>query len=188
MGTVNISTRHLIIRQLSLADLSDFHSYRSNVEIAKYQGFDVMTIYQAEEFIKDNALKFFGKAGEWIQYGIEDNKTKQLIGDCAIKLNPNDTRIAEIGITISHLEQKKGYATEVLMGILTFLFETKGIHRIVALVDAENIASINLMKRVGFRQEGYFVENTCFKGKWGSELLYAMLKREWDDKKILLNK
>ena len=50
----------------------------------------------------------------------------------------------------------------------------------VGIVDAENIASINLLKSIGFRQEGHFVENIFFKGKWGSEFQYAMLKREWD--------
>lgn len=142
-----------------------------------------MTIEQAEEFIKKNATKRFGKAGEWVQYGIENCETKKLIGDCAIKLDQYDKRIAEIGITISHLEQKKGYAKEALLGILTFLFNTQGIHRVVEIVDAENIASINLLKSIGFRQEGHFIENIFFKGKWGSEYQYAMLKREWDTRK-----
>lgn len=140
-----------------------------------------MTIEQAEEFIKGQLEKEFGKAGEWVQYGIEDQATAKLIGDCAIKLDQYDTRIAEIGITISHLEQKKGYAKEVLSGILAFLFDTKEIHRVVGIVDAENIASINLLKSIGFKQEGHFIENIFFKGKWGSEFQYAMLKREWDN-------
>jgi len=105
-----------------------------------------MTISQAEEFINNIAVKQFGKAGEWVEYGIENSVTKQLKGDCAIKLDQYDTRIAEIGITISHLEQKKGYAKEALSAMLTFLFDTKELHRVVAIVDAENIASINLLK------------------------------------------
>lgn len=183
MELLNIQTTRLIIRHLELSDLSDFHIYRSNPEVTKYQGFDVMTIEQAEEFIKDNSTKHFGKAGEWVQYGIENSETRQLIGDCAIKLDQYDARIAEIGITISDLEQKKGYAKEVLIGVLTFLFDTKEIHRVVEIVDAENIASINLLKSIGFKQEGHFIENIFFKGKWGSEFQYAMLKREWDNRK-----
>jgi ribosomal-protein-alanine N-acetyltransferase len=183
MEILNIQTTRLNIRHLELSDLSDFHIYRSNPEVTKYQGFDVMTIEQAENFIKENSDKHFGKAGEWVQYGIENSETKRLIGDCAIKLDQYDRRIVEIGITISHLEQKKGFAKEVLLGILTFLFGTKEIHRVVEIVDAENIASINLLKSTGFKQEGHFVENIFFKGKWGSEFQYAMLKREWDDRK-----
>ncbi len=139
-----------------------------------------MTMEQAEDFIKDNATKSFGKAGEWIQYGIENIEKKQLIGDCAIKLDQYDTRLTEIGITISHHEQKKGFAKESLFGILNFLFGTIQIHRVSGVIDAENIASIHLFKSVGFRQEGHFIENIFFKGKWGSEFLFAMLKREWD--------
>ncbi|MBJ2127284.1 GNAT family N-acetyltransferase [Flavobacterium sp. IB48] len=184
MEILNIETAQLNIRHLKISDLSDFHIYRSNPEVTKYQGFDVMAIEEAEEFIKENATKHFGKAGEWVQYGIENTKTKQLIGDCAIKLDQYDTRIAEIGITISHLEQKKGFAKEVFVGILDFLFDTKQIHRVVEIVDAENIASINLLKSIGFRQEGHFIENIFFKGKWGSEFQYAMLKREWDKRKL----
>ena len=142
-----------------------------------------MTIEEAEEFIKSNSTKLFGKAGEWVQYGIENNETKKIVGDCAIKLDQHDTRIAEIGITISHLEQKKGFAKEALIGVLTFLFDTKKIHRVVEITDAENTASINLLKSIGFRQEGSFIENIFFKGKWGSELQFAMLKREWDGRK-----
>lgn len=181
MEILNISTPRLQIRNLKLTDLSDFHVYRSNPEVTKYQGFDVMTVGQAEEFIKKQLNKKFGKAGEWVQYAIERATTGKLIGDCAIKLDEYDPRIAEIGITISHHEQQKGFAKETLLGILHFLFDEKEIHRVVETVDAENSASINLLKSIGFRQEGHFIENIFFKGKWGSEFQYAMLKREWDD-------
>lgn len=185
MELLHIETKRFTIRHLTLSDLADFHIYRSNPEVTKYQGFDVMTIDQAESFIKENTTKRFGKAGEWVQYAIENKETGKLIGDCAIKLDQYDTRIAEIGITISHLEQKKGFAKETLIGILSFLFDQKEIHRVVEIVDAENIASINLLKSIGFRQEGHFIENIFFKGKWGSEYQYAMLKREWEERKQL---
>ena len=165
MEKLNITTPRIHIRHLELSDLVPFHSYRSNPDITKYQSFDVMTIDQAEAFIKDNSNKYFGKAGEWVQYGIEHNETQELIGDFAIKIELSDPRIAEIGITISHLEQKKGYAKEAMLGILAFLFDTKEIHRVVEIVDAENTASINLLQSIGFRQEGHFIENIFFKRK-----------------------
>lgn len=186
MELLKISTKRLTIRQLTLSHLEQFHQYRSNPEVVKYQGFDVMTIEQAEAFIKDNSAKQFGKAGEWVQYAIENIETGKLIGDCAIKLDQHDIRIAEIGITISHLEQKKGFAKETLTCLLSFLFDEKKLHRVVEIVDAENMASINLLKSTGFRQEGHFIENIFFKGNWGSEFQYAMLKREWDERKDMV--
>ena len=63
---------------------------------------------------------------------------------------------------------------------MKFLFDEKALHRVQEIVDAENTASINLLKSLGFREEGYFIENIFFKGKWGSEYQYALLKSEWD--------
>lgn len=174
-----IETNRLRVRQLRLTDLTDFHLYRSNPKVTKYQGFDVMTLSQAEAFIIDNAPKRFGKAGEWVQYAIENKATGKLIGDCAIKLDAYDPRIAEIGITLSHLEQRKGYAKETMLGILAFLFDVQNLHRVVEIVDAENEASIKLLESIGFRKEGHFIENIFFKGQWGSECQYALLQREW---------
>ncbi len=146
---LKIETERLIIRHLASTDLNDFHIYRSKPEITKYQGFDVMNLEQAEDFIKANSKKEFGKAGEWVQYGIVNKATGRLMGDCAIKLDQYDVRIAEIGITISHLEQNKGFAKETLLGLMSFLFDEKQVHRIVEIVDTENLASINLLKANG---------------------------------------
>lgn len=180
MEFLTIQTERLTIRNLVESDLKEFHTYRSNLEVTKYQGFDVMDEIQCDTFIKSQLQLPFGKPGQWIQYGIEQRSTKKIVGDCAIKLQEYDPRIAEIGITISHLHQKKGFAKEAMLGILAYLFNEKNLHRIVETVDAENTASINLLKSVGFKQEGHFIENIFFKGKWGSEFQYAMLKREWN--------
>jgi ribosomal-protein-alanine N-acetyltransferase len=131
LENLNITTERLFIRNLKLADLNDFHLYRSNPEVTKYQGFDVMTIEQAHQFIQKQKDKEFGRPGEWVQYGIENKSTRKIVGDCAVKLSQDDIRIAEAGITISHIDQKKGYAKEALSGILSFLFDTQNIHRIV---------------------------------------------------------
>lgn len=187
MELLNIETQQLIIRHLASTDLTDFHIYRSNPDVTKYQGFDVMSLEEAETFIKENSTKNFGKAGEWVQYAIENKITGRLIGDCAIKLDKYDIRIAEIGITISHLEQKKGFAKETLLALMSFLFDEKQVHRIVEIVDTENLASVNLLKTAGFKQEGHFIENIFFKGKWGSEFQFAILQREWNEQKPQLS-
>lgn len=179
MEKLVIHTQRLQIRNLQQSDLNDFHTYRSNPEITKYQSFDVMSREKASEFINSQTEKLFGKRGEWVQYGIEDKSSGKLIGDCAIKLDQYDDRIAEIGITISHLHQKKGFAKETMLGIIDFLFASKKIHRIVETVDVENIASIKLMESIGFRKERHFIENIFFNDKWGSEFQYAMLRSEW---------
>ncbi len=187
MKPLHIQTDRLLIRNLRSTDLEDFHVYRSNPEVTRYQGFDVMNLEEARSFIEKQQEKLFGKPGEWVQYGLEDRARKKLIGDCAIKLQEDDPRIAEVGITVSHLEQQKGFAKEAFTGILDFLFGEEGLHRVEETVDVENVASIRLLESMGFRQEGHFIENIFFNGKWGSEYRYAMLEREWELSKTKTN-
>lgn len=162
-----------------MSDFTNFHAYRLNPEVTKYQGFDVFTLEEARAFIEEHTGKVFGLSGEWVQYAIEEKISGKLIGDCAVKLDECDNRLGEIGITISQQEQRKGYAKEALKGIFDFLFSLEDFHRVTETVDAENVASIQLLKSVGFKEEGHFIENIFFKGKWGSEYQYAMLKNEW---------
>lgn len=180
MRKLLIDSNRLRIRNLKPSDLPNFHFYRSNPEVTKYQGFDVYTLAEAKQFIQGQMDKKFGKAGEWVQYGVEHKQSGTLIGDCAIKLDEQDIRMAEIGITISPKAQQKGYAKETMLSILHFLFSIKDFHRVTEIVDVENVASIQLLKSVGFKQEGHFMENIFFNGKWGSEFQYAMLKKEWE--------
>jgi RimJ/RimL family protein N-acetyltransferase len=179
MHDLQLETPRLYIRPLVLDDLADFYDYRSKPEVAQYQGFDVFSWEEAKRFIEENSTKSYGTAGEWVQYAIESKLSGRLLGDCAIQLYPNDVRIAQVGLSIHPQEQQKGYAKEALSGILDFLFANLGIHRVVETVDVENTASIRLLESLGFRREGHFVENIFFKGKWGSEYQYALLKQEW---------
>jgi len=45
--------------------------------------------------------------------------------------------------------------------------------------DPENTASGRLLRKVGMRHEGRFVESLWFKGGWASEDWYAILRQEW---------
>lgn len=180
---MQLSTERILIRNLCTGDLPDFHHYRSDPEVTRYQSFNVMDLQQASGFIERMKDRDFGTPGEWVQYGIIDKSSQRLVGDCAIHIHLNESRIGEVGITIAPQAQNKGYAKEAFTAILEYLFDIKNFHRIVETVDAENVASISLLKSMGFREEGHFIENIFFKGKWGSEFQYALLKREWDKRK-----
>ena len=38
-----------------------------------------------------------------------------------------------------------------------------------------------MLEKLGMRREGHLVENEWVKGEWQSELVYAILDREWRD-------
>ena len=87
--------------------------------------------------------------------------------------------MAELGYLLTAGTQGRGYATEASREILRLAFEDLGFHRVIARVEARNTASAALAERLGMRREAEFVENEWIKGEWQSEIVYAMLAREW---------
>ena len=85
----------------------------------------------------------------------------------------------EIGYILNPAYQGQGLATEVAGTLLRLGFEGLGLHRIVARCDARNVASARVMERVGMRREAHLVHNEFLKGEWTDELIYAILREEW---------
>ncbi len=155
--------------------------YRSDPAVAKYQGWDTpYGIEAAKTFIREMKERLPGARGEWYQIAVELKASGKMIGDCAFHILPEDGQQAEIGVTLSRRYQGKGYATEAVTRLLAYLFGELGLHRVRATCDAENLASVKLLERIGMRKEGHLLENIWFKGAWGSEYTYALLRREWE--------
>ncbi|MEA5078200.1 MAG: GNAT family protein [Anaerolineaceae bacterium] len=186
--TVNLislpfETPRLILRAFRPEDAAAFSAYRSDPEVARYQGWTApYSLQQAQEFVAEMMRTIPGTPGEWYQIALEEKVSGQVIGDVAFHIEANSPQQAILGITLASAYQSKGYATEAMQRLLQFLFEELKLHRVSAYIDVDNPASYHLLERLGFRREGHFVENTWFKGAWGSEYFYALLGREWQQR------
>jgi RimJ/RimL family protein N-acetyltransferase len=175
-----LETNRMILRPLEERDSAAFSAYRSDPEIARYQGWGApYSLEQAEEFIEQQKMVTPGEIGQWLQLGMELNADGALIGDVAFQVIKDSHNQAEIGMTLSQPFQGKGYGTEAVRELVQFLFGELNVHRVIANCDPENISAHRLLERVGFRREGCFVDSLWYKGSWASELWFAILDREW---------
>ena len=172
-------TGRLVLRGFEEPDLEAFLAYRNDPEVARYQSWSSFSREEAEAFLASQRAVERWTPGTWVQLALERREAPGLIGDCALKILAEDSRQAEIGFTLARDWQGRGYGTEAVAALLGHLFGSLGLHRVLAVTDAENAAAAALLERVGMRREGHLVENVWFKGVWGSEYLYAMLEREW---------
>ena len=60
-----------------------------------------------------------------------------------------------IGLMIGKDDQGKGFGTESLSAVCDLLHDGLKVERIAAMCDAENLRCQSLLKKVGFKQEGY---------------------------------
>lgn len=72
-----------------------------------------------------------------------------------------------------------GYLTEGLRLVLREAFGPIGLHRVEANVQPENLRSIALVERLGFRREGYSPRYLKIGGRWRDHVRYAILAEEF---------
>jgi RimJ/RimL family protein N-acetyltransferase len=93
--------------------------------------------------------------------------------------------LMELACWLVPSESKKGYGTEATQLTVDYLFLSKEIARIQAIVDVRNKASQRVLEKVGFQREGTVRDGYFNRGEWRSEYLYGILRREWKEPKIL---
>jgi RimJ/RimL family protein N-acetyltransferase len=174
-----IETNRLVVRAFQDADLAAFLVYRNDAEVARYQTWEAISAPRAQVFIQEQKNLEPGVPGQWFHFAVALKDTGQLIGDIGLHVQVHDARQAQLGITFNRAYQGQGLATEALTAVLDYAFINLDLHRLIAIVDVENVRSSALMERVGLRREGHFVKNTWFKGHWADEYLYAVLQAEW---------
>jgi len=174
-----LRSERLILRRFQPSDGDALCAYRSLPAVARYQYWDSFGPEDAARLIADLATAEFNRPGTWVQLALIQAATGCLIGDCGLHCHAEDTRQMEFGITLSPGCQGFHYADEAIECLLNFGFGSLQSHRVSATVDVRNRPAIALCRRLGFREEGHFVENIWFKGGWNSDYVFAMLKEEW---------
>lgn len=165
------------LRRFTGDDLAPFLAYMNDPLVARYQTWESYTERQAEDVFKEQRTLEPGVPGRWFTFAVESKEGGSLAGHVALKTQ--DTRQAEIGFTFSRAHQGKGLAFEAASRVLDYVFDELGLHRVIAITDCENERSVALLGRLGMRREGHFIQNIWFKGRWGDEYLYAVLREEW---------
>lgn len=176
-----IETELLLLRPITTKDNKQVFSYRSDAETNKYQGFIPKKLEEVDEFIAKNPLKF-NQPESWFQLVIIEKHSYEIIGDIGIHFIGDDGFQCELGCTLNKLHQGKGYATSAMKITIDYLFNKLNKHRITGSVDPKNSDSIKLLERLNFRKEAHFKESLLINGEWVDDIMYGILKSEWNRK------
>ena len=84
-----------------------------------------------------------------------------------------------IGYWIGKDYMRQGLMSDAVAAILPFVFNTITLHRLEAACLPSNVASEGLLRKLGFRQEGYARAYLRIDGVWHDHLLFAMLANEY---------
>jgi RimJ/RimL family protein N-acetyltransferase len=177
-----IETRRLLLRPIDpVGDIDAMHTYLSREDVCRYIPPEPRNREQVAERLANPELvrSELDTEGQCLALAVVLRESGDLIGDLIFFWHSALHRTGEIGYVINPEYHGRGYATEAARALLGLLFDEFGLHRVTARIDAENPASAAVLTKLGLRQEALLVENEWFKGRWSSEIDFAILDREW---------
>ncbi len=83
-----------------------------------------------------------------------------------------------LGYRIDENETRKGVATESLKGAIDYAFGVLNLHRVEANVMPSNAASIRVVEKLGFVNEGLARDYLKVNGKWEDHYHYVILNKK----------
>jgi RimJ/RimL family protein N-acetyltransferase len=86
---------------------------------------------------------------------------------------------AEFGYAVNPRFRQRGMGTEMLNIAITHLFSTTTLNKLYCQTAAFNTASIKLLEKLNFHQDGVLREHHELDGKLWDDYIYSILRRDW---------
>ena len=127
-------------------------------------------------FKNSNYLANMDRAYSFLIFKTDD---KALLGGINIgNVRRGVSQSASLGYWIGEKHSRNGYMKEALKLLIPSLFIDLRLNRIEAATLEENIASKNLLKKIGFKKEGVLRKYLKINGAWRDHILYGLLEND----------
>lgn len=173
-----LETPRLVLRDLRLPDAPHLLAFFGDEWVAGFLDGPLLTeVEEAEEIIEwaaDMRAKRFG-----IRWGITLKGQDRVIGTCGFHRWDKTHHRAETGYELARDHWRQGIMSEALRAIFGYGFGAMGLHRIEALVDPHNDASLGLLRALGFTEEGTLRDYQYYLSMYHDLKLLSLLQGEW---------
>ncbi|WP_225827919.1 GNAT family N-acetyltransferase [Streptomyces naphthomycinicus] len=119
-------------------------------------------------------------ADDRFRLAVATTATAELVGTVGSHRTGTRSGWFEFEVMIGADHRRQGYATEAVVLLLRFMFAERRYHKCLAAVLDQNEASLALMRRLGFTEEGRLREHVFFAGRHHDLVLMGMLADEFD--------
>ena len=147
-----LETERTVIRELSLNDIDALFLLYGDPEIQRFIPPLMPTKEEETEFQKAYIEKMYGFFGYGF-WNIIDRESGRLIGRAGIS-NRRGFDIPELGYLLDKEHRGRGIAYEVCTSVIAYAERILGIEELNAFIQNENLPSIRLAEKIGFRDTG----------------------------------
>ena len=165
---------HISILDFREASLPLIVKWRNDGDVNKYlrQG------YRALEEVREWYHDYFSSRENTL-FAIRADAV--LIGYCTIEAVERSNNRCEVGIVIGEKAHwRKGIGSMVIRELLKTAFTDLRMHRVEAVIQADNVASVRCFSRIGFQLDGRLRDAKWRDGRYVDLLVYSILDEKWD--------
>lgn len=174
-----LETKRLKLIEVGQEYSRQLYEIFSSEEVTRFYGMDSFTsVEQASRMIESFGKTYAEKRG--IRWGMVSKETGELIGTAGLNNLQSWSKRAEIGFDAHPSYWRGGYTSEAVREVLRYSFEELGLHRVGAVTFPVNIASIRLLQKLGFREEGLMRGYLYQKGQSHDAALFGMVRPDWE--------
>jgi len=94
-------------------------------------------------------------------------------------------RSCSLGYWIASAHQGRGIVTRCCGVLLSYLFDSLHLHRVVIQCGTENYRSCAVPQRLGFTREGVARQAEWVNDRWVDLVTWSLLEEEWDARAVL---
>jgi len=147
-----ITTSRLILRPVTLDDFDATHKILSDTEVMRFSLNGPYSEQKTIEFINNCIQQMEKKLPSLL--AVINRKTGLLIGYCGFyKQKINGVEELELGYRLAKEHWGKGLATEAALAVQQHAFNEMGLTRLISIIEKENIGSIRVAQKNGFKLE-----------------------------------
>lgn len=117
-------------------------------------------------------------AGRAVRFAIRDRQSRALLGVVGLDSCVHLHRSCELGYWLRRDATGRGLMTEAATASVEFAFSRMSMHRIRCAAATDNLQSLRVIQRLGFRFEGIARQAELVQARWLDHAVFAKLSRD----------
>lgn len=181
MKSTILETERLWLRKYTPDDFTYLFEHSSKSEIMALLGLSTYEEFLKEKTKAEGGYKTYDRT--IVHFKLALKKNNQVIGGAGFHNWYSLHRRAELGYAITQAWAKQqGYMSEAVQAILHYGFTAMNLNRVEAFISPENIASLKLIKKFEFTQEGCMRQHYRRDEVAEDSLVFSLLQPEYLNK------
>jgi len=173
-----LETQRLYLRRLDQPLFDFIFTKIADPELAVFLGLKSEEELLAEREKYKLGFGMFNKT--FLYFQLLEKESLRVLGWCGFHTWYKNHFRAELGYVIHDSEfHSKGLMTEAIGPIIGYGFNALNLNRIEAFVGSDNLASLGILKKQKFKNEGLLKSHYFKNGIAEDSLVFALLREEW---------